>query len=78
MAGFIGSIILGLFIGALGAWLVPGRTPGGKPAVFGVGIVGAIIGDLLFNQWYWIFLAALAGAMIAFVVLDQIARRRGV
>jgi len=63
-------------VGALGAWPVPGRTPGGEPAVFGVGIAGAIVGDLLFDQWYWILLAALAASMLASVVLDQVARRR--
>ncbi len=75
MAGFIGSIILGLVVGSLGAWLVPGRTPGGKPAVFGVGILGALLGDLLFNYWLWILLSALLASMLIFFILDRRARQ---
>ncbi len=75
MAGLIGSIILGLVVGSLGAWLVPGRTPGGKPAVFGVGILGALLGDLLFNYWLWILLSALLASMLIFFILDRRARQ---
>ena len=74
--GLIGSVILGLIVGALGARIVPGRTPGGKPTVFRVGIAGAILGDLLSNRWYYILLAALAASVIAFFVLDRVARSR--
>ncbi len=75
MAGLIGSIIPGLVVGSLGAWLVPGRTPGGKPAVFGVGILGALLGDLLFNYWLWILLSALLASMLIFFILDRRARQ---
>ncbi len=75
MAGLIGSIIPGLVVGSLGAWLVPGRTPGGKPAVFGVGIFGALLGDLLFNYWLWILLSALLASMLIFFILDRRARQ---
>ena len=75
MAGFIGSVILGLVVGSLGAWFVPGRTPGGKPAVFGVGVLAAIAGDLLLDFWLWIFLSSLIASMAVFLVLDRGARR---
>ncbi len=45
--GIIGSIILGLIVGALAKWIMPGRDPGGIFVTMIIGIVGAFIGGFI-------------------------------
>lgn len=45
--GLISWIILGLIVGALAKWIMPGKDPGGIIITIVIGIVGALIGGFL-------------------------------
>lgn len=45
--GIISWIILGLIVGALAKWMMPGKDPGGIIITIVIGIVGALIGGFL-------------------------------
>ncbi len=45
--GIIGTIILGLIVGALAKWIMPGKDPGGIIITIIIGIVGAFIGGFI-------------------------------
>lgn len=45
----IGAIILGLLAGFIGKALMPGDDPGGFFATIGLGLVGAVVGWLIFT-----------------------------
>lgn len=45
----IGAIILGLVAGFIGKALMPGDDPGGFFATIGLGLVGAVVGWLIFT-----------------------------
>jgi uncharacterized membrane protein YeaQ/YmgE (transglycosylase-associated protein family) len=45
--GIISWIILGLIVGALAKWIMPGEDPGGIIITIVIGIVGALIGGFL-------------------------------
>ncbi len=47
MFSIIGWIILGLIVGALAKWIMPGKDPGGIFITMIIGIVGAIIGGFI-------------------------------
>tara|TARA_R110002074_G_scaffold200270_1_gene368211 strand:- start:143 stop:391 length:249 start_codon:yes stop_codon:yes gene_type:complete len=48
--GFFTSIILGLLVGALAKWIMPGKDPGGLFVTMVLGIAGAMIGGFIGNQ----------------------------
>jgi len=45
--GIISWIILGLIVGALAKWIMPGEDPGGFIITILIGVAGAIIGGFL-------------------------------
>ena len=45
--GFITWIILGLIVGALAKWIMPGKDPGGLFVTMVLGIAGAMIGGFV-------------------------------
>lgn len=45
--GIISWIVLGLIVGALAKWIMPGEDPGGIIITIVIGIVGALIGGFL-------------------------------
>lgn len=45
--GFLSWILLGLVVGALAKWIMPGKDPGGMFVTIGIGIAGAFIGGFL-------------------------------
>jgi uncharacterized membrane protein YeaQ/YmgE (transglycosylase-associated protein family) len=45
--GIISWIILGLVVGALAKWIMPGKDPSGIITTIVIGIVGALIGGFL-------------------------------
>jgi uncharacterized membrane protein YeaQ/YmgE (transglycosylase-associated protein family) len=45
----IGAIILGLVAGFIGKLLMPGDDPGGFFVTIGIGLVGAVVGWLIFT-----------------------------
>jgi uncharacterized membrane protein YeaQ/YmgE (transglycosylase-associated protein family) len=71
--GLVSWIVLGLVVGALAKWIMPGKDPGGVfiTILLGIGgaFVGGIIGSLLglggitgFNLWSLVL--ALGGALL--------------
>ena len=45
--GFIMWIVLGLVVGALAKWIMPGKDPGGLLVTTLLGIAGAVVGGWL-------------------------------
>lgn len=45
--GFLSWIILGLIVGALAKWIMPGRDPGGLFITIILGIAGATVGGFV-------------------------------
>jgi uncharacterized membrane protein YeaQ/YmgE (transglycosylase-associated protein family) len=71
----IGAIILGLVAGYIAKALVPGRDPGGFFATIALGLVGSVVGFLIFTELLGIGdndvfdLGGLIGAIIGTVIL---------
>jgi uncharacterized membrane protein YeaQ/YmgE (transglycosylase-associated protein family) len=71
--GIISWIILGLIVGALAKWIMPGKDPGGIIITIVIGIVGALIGGFLSSLVglgtvtglnLWSIIIALVGALV--------------
>jgi len=45
--GFISWIVMGLVVGVLAKWIMPGKDPGGFIVTILIGIVGAMVGGWL-------------------------------
>lgn len=45
--GILSWILLGLVVGALAKWIMPGRDPGGLVVTILIGIAGAFLGGFL-------------------------------
>ena len=45
--GILSWLILGLIVGALAKWIMPGEDPGGILVTMGLGIGGAFVGGFL-------------------------------
>jgi len=45
--GIVSWLILGLLVGVLAKWVMPGKDPGGLFVTIGIGIAGAFIGGFL-------------------------------
>ncbi len=48
--GLLTSIFLGLLVGALAKWIMPGKDPGGLFVTMVLGIAGAMIGGFIGTQ----------------------------
>ena len=48
--GTLTSIFLGLLVGALAKWIIPGKDPGGLFVTMVLGIAGAMIGGFIGTQ----------------------------
>jgi uncharacterized membrane protein YeaQ/YmgE (transglycosylase-associated protein family) len=80
----IGWLVIGLIVGAVARFLVPGRDPMGCLATSLLGIAGAFVGGFLFNRFYvhgvtytYVrpgFLVSLVGAIIVLLIV-RVARR---
>jgi len=90
LTSIIGALIIGLIVGALARFLVPGRDPMGCFATALLGIAGSIIGGLI-GSVIWPttatsythphrllhFLLAVVGAVIVLLLWRSITGRRG-
>jgi len=45
--GILSWIVLGLIVGALAKWIMPGRDPGGLVVTILIGIAGAFVGGYI-------------------------------
>ncbi|NKC30454.1 GlsB/YeaQ/YmgE family stress response membrane protein [Falsiroseomonas selenitidurans] len=81
--GFIWTIIIGFFAGALAKFLMPGRDPGGFIITILLGILGAVVATWLGQAIGWYragegagFIGAVVGAVIVLAVFRAVAGRR--
>jgi uncharacterized membrane protein YeaQ/YmgE (transglycosylase-associated protein family) len=54
MAGLIGTLVIGLIIGAVAKLLMPGRDPGGCLVTILLGIAGALVAGYLGRAIGWL------------------------
>ncbi len=80
----IGTIILGLIVGAVAKLLMPGRDPGGWIVTLALGLVGSFIGTFLGRAAGWYnegqsagFIASVLGAVILLAIYRLIIRNQG-
>ncbi len=45
--GILSSLFMGLIVGILAKWLMPGDDPGGIFVTIGIGIAGAFVGGMI-------------------------------
>lgn len=45
--GFIAWIVMGLIVGVLAKWIMPGKDPGGLFITIGLGVAGAFVGGFI-------------------------------
>ncbi len=79
----IGAIVIGLIVGMVAKFLVPGRDPGGVVVTSLVGIAGAIVAAYLGRVLGWYaegepagFLASVLGAMLILFVVRKFRGKR--
>lgn len=83
--GILSWILLGLIVGFLAKWIMPGRDPGGIIVTILIGIAGAMIGGAIaslaglgtvsgFNLWSIII--AVLGAILLLAIYRQFVASR--
>jgi len=84
MGALIGTLIIGLLIGAVAKLLTPGRDPGGCIITMLLGIAGSFIASYAGQAMGWYqqgeaagFIASVVGAMLLLLLYRLIAKRRG-
>jgi uncharacterized membrane protein YeaQ/YmgE (transglycosylase-associated protein family) len=83
MSGIIGTLIIGLVIGAVAKLLMPGRDPGGCIITILLGIAGSFVAGYLGQAIGWYqsgqpagFIASVIGAMLLLLLYRLIIGRR--
>jgi uncharacterized membrane protein YeaQ/YmgE (transglycosylase-associated protein family) len=87
MLDIIGTLIIGLIVGALAKLIVPGKEPGGCFLTMAIGVAGSFIAFYIERALGWRFgppgslqpvgfLPSLAGAIILLLIYHLIRRRR--
>ena len=77
------AIIIGLVVGALAKFIMPGKDPGGIIVTMFIGIVGALIAGFLGRALGWYhegepagFIASIVGAILLLIMYRMIVGRR--
>lgn len=87
--GIIWTIVIGLIVGVIGRFLVPGNDPMGWVATILLGIGGAIVGSFLgslldgedgvsidvVNTGLWGWILSIVGAVILILIYRQVKSR---
>jgi uncharacterized membrane protein YeaQ/YmgE (transglycosylase-associated protein family) len=80
---FLWMLIIGLVIGAIAKFIMPGKDPGGIIVTMLIGIVGALIAGFLGRALGWYhegepagFIASIVGAILLLIVYRMIVGRR--
>jgi uncharacterized membrane protein YeaQ/YmgE (transglycosylase-associated protein family) len=83
MGAILGTLVIGLIVGAIAKFLMPGRDPGGCLITILIGIAGAFIAGFLGRAVGWYepgqpagFIASVIGAMLLLLVYRLIKGRR--
>jgi len=81
--GFIWMLIIGLIVGAIAKFLMPGKDPGGFIVTILIGIVGALTAGFLGRALGWYaegepagFVASVVGAILLLVVYRLLTKSR--
>ena len=81
--GFIWMLIIGLIVGAIAKFLMPGKDPGGFIVTILIGIVGALTAGFLGRALGWYaegepagFIASVVGAILLLVVYRLLTKSR--
>ena len=82
--GIISAIIIGLIVGAIAKFLMPGKDPGGWIITILIGLAGSFIGTYL-GQAVGLyragepagFIGSIVGAMILLLIYRLVVKRRG-
>jgi uncharacterized membrane protein YeaQ/YmgE (transglycosylase-associated protein family) len=84
MLPIITMLIVGLIVGVLAKFLMPGRDPGGFVITIALGIAGSLLAGFLGRELGWYrhsegagWLASIAGAMLILFVYHLAIGRRG-
>jgi uncharacterized membrane protein YeaQ/YmgE (transglycosylase-associated protein family) len=82
--GILGMLLMGLIVGALAKFIMPGKDPGGILLTMLLGIVGSVLGGWLGRAlgFYqagestgWIM--SILGAIVVLAIYRMVAKRRG-
>ena len=78
------TIIIGLIVGALAKFVMPGKDPGGCLITILLGVAGALLAGFLGKAIGWYdqgeaagFIAAIVGAFLLLLIYRLVLRRRG-
>lgn len=81
--GIIGSLVIGLVVGALAKLLMPGRDPGGVVVTMALGVLGALFAGFLGRAFGWYsveegpgLIASVIGAIILLAIYRVVLSRR--
>ena len=82
--GFFSWVLLGLMVGALAKFIVPGKDPGGLVVTAVIGVLGAVIGGAIGTRLGWgtvtgfdirSIVVATVGAIVLLLIF-KLARKR--
>lgn len=80
---FLWMLIIGLIVGAIAKFIMPGKDPGGIIVTMLIGIAGALVAGFLGRQLGWYaegepagFIASVFGAILLLIVYRLATRRR--
>ena len=83
MGAILGTLVIGLVVGAIAKFLMPGRDPGGCLITILLGIAGAFVAGFLGRVVGWYqpgepagFISSIIGAMLLLLVYRLIKGRR--
>jgi uncharacterized membrane protein YeaQ/YmgE (transglycosylase-associated protein family) len=83
--GFIWMLLIGLVVGAIAKFIMPGKDPGGIIVTMLIGIAGALIAGFLGRALGWYtegepagFIASIVGAILLLVLYRLFTRNRTV
>jgi len=80
---FLWMLIIGLIVGAIAKFIMPGKDPGGIIVTMLIGIVGALIAGFLGRALGWYaegepagFIASVVGAILLLIVYRLATKKR--
>jgi uncharacterized membrane protein YeaQ/YmgE (transglycosylase-associated protein family) len=80
---FIWMLIIGLIVGAIAKFIMPGKDPGGIIVTMLIGIVGALLAGFLGRALGWYaegepagFIASVVGAILLLAIYRMATRKR--
>jgi uncharacterized membrane protein YeaQ/YmgE (transglycosylase-associated protein family) len=75
-------LVIGLIVGILAKWVMPGRDPGGILITILIGIAGSMLAGLIGREMHWYphtqlasFLASIGGAVLVLAAYRVIRNR---